>query len=220
MQILTNKNIMNKTYKKTSFSLIELLFVMAISIILIGIAIPAFNSLTKGQKVEIAARSIGSQLKAVRSHAITNRKYTALIIPTPGNPAGLSANYYYNSYRSCIVNSSDVFQEWVFGEKWEFMPTGTAILEIDNSISLNTVKNFDSATTITGVDFGGLVTGLISDAKGIIFTPTGKCIGATAAGIFVNVGDSIALEDGVSTTSNQIDIKIDLYSGRISYRSN
>ena len=209
---------MKNTYKKNSFTLIELLAVIVISIILLGIAVPAFNTLTKGEKVETAARTIGSQLKAVRAYAITNREYAALIIPTTES---LPSEYLYKSYRPCIVDSSYVFQEWVSGEKWIFMPTGTTILEIDNSADLDAVKNFGSAEDIDDVDFssiGGAAS--VDDVKGMIFTPTGKCVGASASGIFVNVGDAVSLESGISETSNQIDIKIDLYSGRISYGSN
>ena len=209
---------MKKIFKKKSFTLIELLTVMAISIILMAIAIPAFNTLTKGQKVETAARTIGSQLKAVRSYAITHREYVALIIPTTES---LPSEYLYKSYRACIVDSSNVFEYWVSGEKWEFMPTGTAILEIDNSADLDTVKNFGSAEDIDEVDFSSIGgADSVDGVKGLIFTSTGKCVGASASGIFVNVGDAISLESGITKTSNQIDIKIDLYSGRISYGSN
>ena len=208
----------NKRHKKTSFSLIELLTVMAISIILMAIAIPAFNTLTKGQKVETAARTIGSQLKAVRSYAITNRQYAALIIPTTES---LPSEYLYMSYRACIVDSSNVFQSWISGEKWEFMPTGTAILEIDNSSDLDTVKNFGSAQDIDDVDFSSIGGVAAADTvKGIVFAPTGKCIGATASGIFISVGDAISLESGMSKTKNEINININLYSGRVSYGTN
>jgi len=203
--------------KKIKYTLIELLAVMAISIILLAIAIPAFNSLTKGNKVEIAARTIGSQLKAVRSHAITNREYIAFIIPTENNPSGLSTDYYYKSYRICIVNSSSVFQEWVSGEKWEFMPTGTAILDVDDTLSHpdTGAGAFDSATPVTSVDFS-VIGGGTTSSSGIVFTPTGKTVGARK---YVAVGDAILLESGVTTTSDYIEITIDTYSGRISYGS-
>ena len=203
-------------YKKKAFSLIELLVVLAISIVLLAIAIPAFNSLTKGQSVEIGARTIGSQLKAVRSYAITNREYVALIFPT--TESGISNDYLYKSFRACIVDSNNNFEQWVTDEKWEFMPKGAAILEIDNINDLNTIGNFNSAQDIDGVDFSSIGgNSSTDDVHGLVFTSTGTCDGATASGIFVTIGSAIGLEDGISSVNNSIDIRIDLYTGRITY---
>ncbi len=209
---------MNYLTKKIYFSLIELLVVLAISIVLLAIAVPAFNSLTKGQSVEIGARTIGSQLKAVRSYAITNREYVALVFPT--TESGISNDYLYKSFRACIVDSSNVFESWITDEKWEFMPKGAAILEIDNSNDLGTIGNFNSAQEISSVDLtsiGG--SSSVSSVKGLIFRPTGKCEGATTAGIFVNIGGAIGLQDGIDSVNNNIDIRIDLYTGRITYET-
>ena len=204
--------IVKNIYQKSDFSLIELLAVIVIALILIGITIPAFNTLTKGQNVEAAARTIGSQLKAVRAYAITKREYIALIIPAT---ASIPANYLKKSYRSCIVSSSYVFEEWVPGEKWEFLPTSAAILDVTNSPGY-TDGAFSSAKTVTGVNFSDIGGGSSVDAKAIVFTPTGKCAGVRK---YVVIGDAVVLEDGVSSTANQINITIDLYSGRISYGS-
>jgi type II secretory pathway pseudopilin PulG len=208
---------MKKICNKTSFSLIELISVVAISIILFAIVIPAFYTLTKGQNVEMATRVIGSQLKAVRSYAITNREYIALIIPTTEN---LPPEYLYKTYRPCVVNKNFKFSNWVFGEKWEFLPTGTAILDVDGTLGHpdTGTGNFESAGTITSVDFSSIGGGTAS-AKGIVFTPTGKTTNP-ATRKYVAVGSSILLEGGVTSTSNYIEITIDQYSGRISYGSN
>jgi type II secretory pathway pseudopilin PulG len=205
-------------YKKTSFTLIELLAVIVISIILLGIAVPAFNTLTKGEKVETAARTIGSQLKAVRAYAITNREYAALIIPTTEN---LSSEYLYRSYRPCIVDSNYVFQEWVSAEKWMFMPSGTAVLDVDGTLGHpdTGAGSFESAGTVTTVDFSDISGGSSVSSKGIIFSPTGKTVNP-ATRKYVTVGDALLLESGVNATENTIEITIDLYSGRISYGSN
>jgi Tfp pilus assembly protein FimT len=202
---------MQTTGYKSCFSLIELLSVMAISVVLIGISVPAFHTLMKGQNVEIAARTTGSQLKAIRSYAITNRTYAALIIPTTQD---LPSTYLYKTFRPCTVNSNNVFQKWIYGERWDFLPTGTAILDVDNNSGYD-AGNFTAASTITGIDFSD-IGGTTDSAKGIVFTPVGKSSGSRK---FVVVGDSLVLEDGIDSTSNQIDITIDTYTGRISYGS-
>ena len=199
--------------KKNNFSLIELLCVIVIVILLFSIAIPAFNTLTKGESVESGARIVGSQLKAARIHAVTNREYVALIIPTTES---LLSDYLYKAYRPCIVNSSYVFQEWVPGEKWEFLPTGAAILDVDNNTGYD-AGAFTSASEITGVDFSDIGGGaLVDDVKGIVFSPSGKAVGSRK---YVIIGSSALLEGGVTSTSNQVDITIDQYSGRVSYGS-
>ena len=203
---------MGKIIKNHSFSLIELLAAMAIAAILIGIAVPAFNTLTKGQSVEAAARIVGSQLKATRTYAISNREYTALIIPTTES---LSSDYLYKAYRPCIVDSSSVFQQWISGEKWEFLPAGSAILDIDNTSGYN-AGNFTSASTITSVDFSAIGGGSSESAKGIVFTPSGKA----GTRKYVVIGSSVVADGEVGSTGNQINVTVDQYSGRISYGSN
>jgi len=121
--------------KNKQFSLIELLLVMVISAIMLGIVIPTFHKLTKGVNVEMAARQFGSQLKAVREYAITNRVYVALIMEPINGTSFLPVGYRLLAYRPCIVNSSNVFQEWVEGERWEFLPDRSMIFQ-------NKIKRF------------------------------------------------------------------------------
>ncbi len=135
--------------KQHHFTLLEMVIVLGVSAILLGISLPAFTKLVKGQGVDIAARSISGTLKACRAYAVTNRQYVALVMPqikahngtaviTTGCPSTstLPASYYNQSYRACIVNKTATagvyeFQKWVSGEKWEFTPTGALILRID-----------------------------------------------------------------------------------------
>jgi len=201
---------MGKIVKTKYFSLIELLVVIAITGILISIGMPAFNSLMKGQNVEQSARTIGSILKSVRSYAITSRQYAALIIPT--NETTLPSSYLYKSFRPCVIDSSNNFLFWVQDEKWEFMNTGTAILDIDDTSGYDT-GSFAFATEVDNVNFssiGGSIS--VNSVVGVVFQPTGQTSGATK---YVIVGDSTILDGSVSI--NYIDIIIDQYTGRISY---
>jgi type II secretory pathway pseudopilin PulG len=212
--------------KKTNFTLLELLVVMGISLILLAISAPAFLSMSKGQSVEVAARVIGSELNAARSYAITHRKSVALIIPIDNNPSGLSSSYYYKSYRTCIVDNIHYqycdFVEWIDGEKWEFLPTGTAILDVDTTSghsgagagnflaggSNQGIRNVDLSSIGGNVDTDGL--------RAIVFLQTGKTSLRTGTK-YVTVGDAVLLESGVTSSSNQIDIQINGNTGKISY---
>jgi len=210
---------MTNKFRKSAFTLIELLAVLVISAIVLGITLPSLNTLIKGQSVEQAALNLGSELKAVRSFAITNREYVALIFPTV--ESGITDRYKYKSYRPCIVNSSDVFQFWIAGNKWEFLPTGAAVLTITTKshLSARTIKDFEDATDITNVNLsriGGLNNATV---KGIVFKSNGKSGSRT----FIVVGGAASVRTGVSETTgtftdtNLIDITIDQHSGRISY---
>ena len=203
------------TIERKKFTLLELLVVMVVCLILLAISAPAFLSMSKGQSVDIAARNFGSQLKAARSYAIKNRENIALIIPTTEN---ILNDYLYKSYRACIVDSSNNFEEWIDGEKWDFLPRGTAILEIDSSIDLNEIKNFSSTEKINDINFSDIGGSSNTDnVNGIVFLPNGKCLGVRASGIFITIGDAAGLESGVNSIKNYIDINIDSFSGRISY---
>ena len=218
---------MGKMQKK--FTLIELLAVMAISIILLAISAPAFLSMSKGQSVEIAARTLGSQLNAVRSYAITHRKSVALIIPIENTPSGLPDSYYYKSYRACIVDNIHYqycdFVEWINGEKWEFMPTGTAILDIDSTpghtaTGAGTFTIAGSNQGIRNVDLSSIGGNADTDGlRAVVFLNTGKTTLRTGTK-YITVGNSVLLEDSVTSNSNQTDIEITSQTGKIRYSDN
>jgi len=199
---------MTNKYRKSAFSLIELLAVLVISAIVLGITLPSLNTLIKGQSVEQAAINFGSELKAVRSYAITSREYVALIVPTDQS---ISAEYLYKSYRPCIVDINNNFQFWITDNKWEFLPAGAAIIDIDNN-KTNHSGNFDGATNINNVNLSLLKDFSSPTVKGVVFKPTGQ----TGSRKYIVVG-SANIRDGASVDTNQINITIDQYSGRISY---
>jgi type II secretory pathway pseudopilin PulG len=195
--------------RKKYFSLIELLLVMFISAIMLGIVIPTFHKVTKGVSVEMAARQIGAQLKAVREYAITNREYVALIMePSDAVSPQLPQGYKLIAYRPCIVSSSHVFQEWVFGERWEFLPEGSQI---------EMMSNFNINPDITGVlDASiGLTSSTISNVP--VFSPTGKCEGVSGSGATVTVSDVTGLD--TADKKNKVNITVAGYTGRVSYGS-
>ena len=194
------------------FSLIELLLVLLISSILIGISMPSINSILKGTGVEKGAQLIGTTLKASRKYAISQRKNIALIIPIQSLPT----DYLNASFRPCAVtisNSTYTFDYWIPDEKWEFLPIGAAIIDIDNSSGYNG-GSFDAASDILNVDFSSIGSSIGSlTAKGVIFRPTGRGVGERK---YIVVGNSNVLT-GVSPGSDHVDIIIDQYNGRVNY---
>lgn len=209
-----------KSKDKIFFSLIELLAVIVIALILMGIVVPAFLDITKGQSVDLATREIGSKLKAVRTYAISQRQYTALVFIT--NQAVTSDRYSYKSYRACTVEpDTDGItwrwkQPWISDEKWDFLPTGVIIRSISTSLSA-IAGSFESgvSNTVTSVEDSNVLSST-SSLPAIIFKPTGEIEGSR---IYVTVGEGF-FSNGSLNTQNTADnamITLDQFTGRISY---
>jgi len=200
--------------RKNNFSLIELISVLAITGIFLGLALPSMDTILRGQSTEQAAINFSSVLNAVRSYAISNRKYVALIIPSKDSnlPDEYKNSYENKSYRPCVVDRSMNFMYWVRDNKWEFLPTSSAIIDIDNNTKYD-LGSFTEATSIVDVNFNNDPYSL----KGIVFKPCGLSLNQDDT--FVVIGN-INILDGKAVAHNQIDIKIDQYSGRISYGNN
>ena len=130
-----------------SYTLVEVIMVVAIVSFLMLIVMAGFQEMTKAQGVNIATRNLASKLILARSHAINYRQYVAILIPQCGdfpkadtnfptaNNDRIPEKYLNRSYRACIVGKNDdkyYFKRWVAGENWEFTPTGVAILEVDH----------------------------------------------------------------------------------------
>ncbi len=217
--------------------------VIVIVSFLMLIVMSAFQEITKGQGVNIATRNLASKLILARSFAINNRKYVAILIPQSGGfPAsGIPDTYYNRSYRACIVKkngSNYYFKRWVSGEKWEFTPTGIAILEVDGSDGVTTTSgkltpaNNSLTTAIVSpaplpvlppnkgincsdIDGDSAVTGCAA----IIFKPSGKSTGAK----YIEIGEGVysggAINLIMTNPSPQayLSINIQQHTGRVAY---
>lgn len=63
-------------HRRRAFSLVELLVVVAIMILLVGLMVPAFNSMLKSRGVENACYDIKGAIETARSYAMANNTYT------------------------------------------------------------------------------------------------------------------------------------------------
>lgn len=198
----------SKLRTKSYFSLVELLVVIAITVSLLVIVVPAFNKITKGMNTEVAARTLGAKLKAVRGYAITKRKTIALIIPSndednadADDNTELPKSYRGGAYRPCIVDDNDEFIKWVPNERWEFLPVGVNVEEIDslvNGVEINYSNISESDSTQTKS----------LTLNGVIFKSTGDND--------PHVG-TITISTKEGKEENEVNIKIDNYTGRVSY---
>lgn len=205
-----------KFKNKKQFSLIELLCVIAVAAILMALVLPAFLNMTKAQGVEMATRELGSKLKAVRTYAISQRKYIALVF-IASEATTDNGRYCYRSYRPCIVNSSNVFQSWIPDEKWDFLPIGVIIRSISTSLSA-TAGTFGSSTVTSTSIIDTNVFSSILPLSAVIFKPTGEIVGNR---VYATVGEGFSSNGSLNTknTANNAMITVDQYSGRVSYGS-
>ena len=229
----------------SAYTLIELIMVIAIISFLMLAVMIGFQSLTKGQGVNIATRNLASKLILARSYAINYRQYVAILIPQCGGfPAsGIPDNYLNRSYRACIVGKNGnnyYFKRWISGENWEFTPTGVAILEVDGDDGVAIVNgrltpNNASATTTTvsplplpgtspnkGIDcsdIGG--NSAVTGCAAIIFKPSGK----STKSRYIEIGEGAYSSGSLSLvmTNPLVDayqsIIIHRYTGRVSYEN-
>lgn len=138
-----------KRKKTYSFSLIELIVVIALMAIIAGIAVPVMSDNTR--QVTLACTEISGQLELARAYAVTHNCYTAVIFPQlndlkslmPSAAAekaqALAFSAYFNaSCRTAIVvkdaknNNQYYFVMWVPDSSWKVFANGAIISETHN----------------------------------------------------------------------------------------
>lgn len=243
---------MNTRYKKkldfNNFTLVELLVVMVLMALLLYIAAPAFEKIAKGFGLDGASSQMMGALKLARDKAITEKKYLALLLPhrdAPGTGT-LPADYIHRAYRMCIVsenysdsesgapryaNKTFTFVSWLPGSNWEFVPTGTAILEYDQEYKVgagdtddinNLLHSSNPHEEVDGVDCSDIGAGTVDNVLAAIFKPTGEIPSLQR---YLSLGEAVYSNGSLVFTNNLprkhgqgvIILKVDSYTGRVSY---
>ena len=92
---------------KTNFTLIELLVVMLLMGFLITLMLPGFNRMISGNKVDQMASNLKLALEQAQSHAITSRRYVALVLPSNRSAWETEEQpYCLGGYRMAYVRNS------------------------------------------------------------------------------------------------------------------
>jgi hypothetical protein len=219
-------------HRNVRYTLVEVLIVIGIIGTLMYISMPAFEKLLTGTGTDLTARTLTSKLGMARSSAITSRKYVALLMPTPAS--GLPDDYCFRAFRMCYVGSTSTydsgtqvttftFQRWVEGDSWEFLQIGTVIIHIDNTSGYSaTSLAHEQVDGVKCSDIGASYS-TINDVKAIIFKPSGKiACNATAYGDrYVTIGEGACAAGSLvrKNPKNEVNIKIEKYTGRVSYGS-
>ena len=228
------------------FTLIEILTVIVVISVIVGITVPAYNRLMTGNAVSYGNRLVTSQLNMARTHACARRRPVAVLFPD----CTLSAFYSeelkdpvpLRTFRCAYVkqNGTDwVFDGWVEGTKWEYLPQGAffpttdaqqseAKDTTDGLIASETVKNvYDgtedpSVTAQTSDDEKELLFKGKHDFKlAIIFQKNGRPVNSGVSPK-VQVREGVLTENSNSSTlvtkfnvDNKLVAKVNRYTGAV-----
>jgi Tfp pilus assembly protein FimT len=213
---------------------------MAIMALLFYISMPAFEKLAKGYGLEGAAGQMAGSLKLARDKAITEKQYVALLLPhrnAPGGGGGIPSDYIHRAYRMAYVtrvtSSNYTFVCWIPGYQWEFLPTGSAILEADSDYKngagdTETIDAFTSPFKVNSVDFSDISgPSSVNDVLAVVFQPTGETGGSQS---YVTLGEAVYSGGNLVYTNSLLNtqsnhkhgialliLSADQYTGRIIY---
>ena len=134
---------------------------MVIIVIMLSILTPVFERMGAGNRVTSTAKSIGSELSLARQYSQTDSSYVALIVPgntasytgstASGCPAELPDNYKFAIYRLAHITfdgTSYNFDRWVDGSKWQILPKGCSVMEVDADIGIYDDSGLNDFVTI------------------------------------------------------------------------
>ncbi len=182
--------------RRAWFTLIELMVVIVIMALVLAITIPTFHSLMSGSRVQTAVRELGLQVQSARHQAIATARHVALIMPGPATP-GVPEEKLYTCHRLAYVTYDGTrfqFDGWLENSQWEYLPSGTTIMEADGDLGIQDSTDFqklpqdDRYSKVNNVDLVSLGGGsTVDDVRALIFAPGGKVKGDTQ---FLTVGEA------------------------------
>ncbi len=124
-----------KKRRKSSFTLIEILAVIALLSVLISVFAPAFSRMMFGSKVDQMASNFKTGMEMAQSKAVASRKYVAMIIPC--NYAAITdpklKPYCNGGYRLAFVKKDGEdwkFVGWVPGSNWTNIADGAMLVNL------------------------------------------------------------------------------------------
>lgn len=220
--------IMDNSIKRT-YTLIELLVVVSIMALLLGIGLPAFNAMTKGQGVNAAAREVGAILRMTQAFAIGNNKYAAVIFAGRGSDTSpndvLDLKYNLRSFRPCVIEKTSSgnleFDSWVSGTQWRFLPVGTMMCystaspyPVYDTQSVQKV-DFSDITSTSGAN------SVTVNNMAVVYGPSGslaKCNSLSySPTLYIREGAYTSGKAVVTNADNKMMLQINQYTGRITY---
>jgi type IV fimbrial biogenesis protein FimT len=176
--------------QKRGFSLIELLFVLAVVAIALGVGVPAFSTLFANNRMTGATNDLVSSLYAARSEAI-KRQVTVTLCPTvegdgpclPGGSLASGWTVFVDRYGDAAISADDVVVQRHAAlppDLWDGLTvnpaTAPGYIIFSGTGSVGTTARPDSLTDIQLCDSRGDIDagGGVAAGRWIQIHPTGR----------------------------------------------
>ena len=190
------------SFKRRAFTLIELLVVMAIVAIMIGIAVPAMNSLGRANAVSSGSNQLANTLMLARAKAITDRTHVRVVFSENANTNKMVYGKISYAVLSWTNKTADAAASWIYLDRWQHMPQGAFFITNSSFTFPTTVPfptNSASGVTMPCIEF--------------------KSTGAPTSSSYID----IAIQEGIvvdgvirnSMASNTLTNRIYAFTGRV-----
>lgn len=178
-----------RQFKHRPYTMVEILLVLAISLLLVGLGSSAISAMTGKRGLNGAAMIVSSQVNLARSVAVSQNRYVALLIPEPFSGKTTADGAFYpffcNRMRLCFVKKTTTagefeFDGWIEGYDWVQLPARTCA----HTVFEQDYATLSGSRTSYNVDLIKAVQVFSSGTKncgGIVFAPTGRLASYGAA---------------------------------------
>lgn len=229
-------------YKK-SFTLIELLVVVGLSALILGLGIPAFNRMMRGNKVEECSGSIKLAIEQAQLRAASERRYVAVVFPNGAVNDSLKS-YRLGGFRLAYVTKNTsgdggyTFAKWVDGG-WKNAPDGAILSQVRTSPytpeTNGDIKGCTAKVTDALAGASELKSLSVKDDSGnalnagthnaLIFNPYGGTAGNSKLYLLITEavvnGDAVVYPSAGTTggnrSANYLVLKVNNLTGRVEY---
>ena len=193
--------------RKSPFTAIEMILVIAIASVLLTIALPAFTRMAAGRQLTRAVSDIAAKISLARAKAVSTRSYVALIFPQikDGKFEGVSGSDLSQDHAlvNCSYRLAQVYKDasgnfhfakWMPDEDWEIFGEGVYIGGA--AADFKVASGSQTLPEVQSVSYDSLYSGKSADAdRAVIFSPTGKIVlnGTGNSKIQIRVAEGVLL---------------------------
>lgn len=166
----------SRAARRAAFTLIELVIVIGIMALMMVLAVPAFQSVTKSSAVGIGASHLVNVLTLARTKAITGRTHVRVVFADGSHTnatifpkVSYAVLMWTNQNLDPLVD--DTASSWIYLDRWQSLPKGAYFSTLPSSLSATTPfpSNLNTGVSLAGLQFnsaGALVSG--SDESAVV----------------------------------------------------